>query len=712
MNKKILCISVMVIVLVLSLFAFTACDTSSSEIGEELVVNGDFSNFNDTAKKLEGWSTSTNDVKYGQTQTSNEGEKYLYIDNTSAKYSYLYQTIKVDTNQIYKISVDVEINTKINSKVGAYVAFLENVELKFATTTDKTDGFETKTFYVKPKNTDYLTLALCVGSEDTPSMGRANFDNVSVQRVNKSDVPSGVEVVNFRKVKTVNTNVDASGTAFVVLLTLFSVAVILWAYFIIRRQYAKQNAFVDFGADASVGSSKSLGAKTKWYNNAWFIGAMIMLGAFLLRLIFILTMYGTGNQLSTLLNLGRNTLTKTNGVFNYYANNPSSTYSPGVIYILAILGFMTKGASLQVSSIVFRLINALADVAVVGMIYSYGRKHVGNRLSAVYACLYALLPFSLFMGGLNGGFESLLVALIVGAMILMVEKKYLATYFVMTLASVLDIRAMALAPIVVTYFVYMYIKDNDDKKKFTANRAQIVFGLVGSFVLAYLITLPIGINQISAGDAFFNFKVIVNELTKTTYYTSNGLGMYGMVAMNGRTVVRGVEILNLMFLLVLEAYVISLYFKNRNRQELILLASFTLAVIGVFTIKVTYTYMFLSLALGLIYTMVSGDRRMYGVMGGIASLGFLNVAQLMNQSGLVARYAAKAITSYETKNVFFILFSVMAVLLVGYYAYVCYSITNNTKIVDIPAMTETFGKTVKTSFANLKAKLKRQKASD
>lgn len=34
----------------------------------------------------------------------------------------------------------------------------------------------------------------------------------------------------------------------------------------------------------------------------------------------------------------------------------------------------------------------------------------------------------------------------------------------MTLAAVLDLRAMAIAPIVVAYFVYMYIKDNNDKK--------------------------------------------------------------------------------------------------------------------------------------------------------------------------------------------------------------------------------------------------------
>lgn len=710
MRKKILSLSVMVLVLVLALFAFTACNNADSEIGEELIVNGDFSTFNETDSKLEGWSTSTNSISYGRVQGSNDSGYYLYIDNgTSSKYNYLKQTVKVDRNEVYKVSVDIMINSRLGNKSGAYVAFLENVEYKFVSRYEVTNGFVTSTFYVRPKNTDYLTIALCLGTEESGCSGRVNFDNVSVQRVDKNDVPSGYEIVDFRKVKTVNTNADASGIAFVVLLTLFSVALLVVAYIVIRRIYASKNALVDFGFTDMGSNATAVVSNSKWYNNVWFIGILLMLGAFLVRLIFMLTMYGMGGQMTSTLNLARTTLAAKDGVFNYMSKFPSSTYSPGAIYILAVLGAATSKLNITVTSILLRLINSLADMAVVGMIYFYGRKHVGNKLSTVYAGLYALLPLSFIMGGINGGFESLLVALIVAAIILMVEKKYLATYFVMTLATVLDLRAMAVAPIVVAYFVYMYIRDNDNLKKFTANRAKIVFGLVGCFVLAYIITIPIAINQISAGDAFFNFKAMIGQMRYTEYYTFNAFNLYGMVAMNGKTVVKGVEILNLIFLLVLEAYVISLYFKNRNKQELILLASFTLAVIAVFTVKVNYTYLYLSLALGLIYTMVSGDRRMYAVMGGIATLGFLDIAQLMNQSGHVTSVATKALMSYETTNPFYIVFCVLTVLLIGYYAYVCYSITNNTKIVDISAMPQPFVKTVKESFASLSAKLKKNK---
>ena len=77
----------------------------------------------------------------------------------------------------------------------------------------------------------------------------------------------------------------------------------------------------------------------------------------------------------------------------------------------------------------------------------------------------------------------------------------------------------------------------------------------------------------------------------------------------------------------------------------------------------------------------------------------------MNQSGFVkSGVINSSVTSFETTGPFYIVFSVLAVLLIGYYAYVSYSITNNTKIVDIKAMPDTLANTIKYGFKNLKAK--------
>ena len=725
MKKRLIMISALVLALVLALFAFTACNNASTDIGEELVVNGNFNTFteekvdNKDLKYFDGWTTSSSSIEYYKGTHRNDPEDlYMYIYNASRSYSYLKQTVAVDRNCYYKVSVDISLDSGLSNDYGAYVAFLENTEYKFVYRNEETDGFETFTFYVRPRNTDYLTIALCLGTEQDGCSGTARFDNVSIQRVEKGDIPSGYSAVDFRKARTVVSASAISGICFVVLLTIATVALIVAAYILIRRIYARRDAFVDFDgvAETYVSSKKhkSVAAK-KWYQNFIFIAAVVAIGTFLIRLILLLTTYGMGSAMTNIVSASK--WLGANGALSFFEKYPYSNLGPsslsaGSLYILTILGAMgakLDGASL---SILIRFINVLADMAVVLMIYFYGRKYVGNKLSTVYASLYAVLPLVFTMSGINGTFDSLLVALLLATVILMVEKQYLPTYLMITLATVLDVRALAIAPIIVAYFVYRYIKDNGDMRKFTANRAMIVFGLIGSFVLAYLLTLPVGIHQIAAGDAFYNFKTIVNQITNTTYFVKNAFNLYGMVAMNGKVIAQqGVSILNLIFLLVLEAYVISLYFKNRNKQELILLVSFTLAVIAVFTLKVDYTYLFLSLAFALIYTMISGDRRMYGIIGGYSALGFLDIAQLLSQNNLLTGGSSAAVLNYETTNPFYITFCVFTVLLTGYYVYVTYSITNNSKIVDIRAMNDPFVVTVKNSVKSLIARIKAKKVS-
>lgn len=745
MRKKIISISVLVLVLVLALFAFTACNTSDIDANTELLSNTNFESWNEDDAVFPNWTAtkgSSSGSDYGrqpksgveitvggEDYTDKVGEQYLYITNSSSAYTYVSQSIAIDRNHIYKVSVDIKVsgNITIGSATtfkGAYVTFLENTGYVFGDFKSTTDnGWTTYTFYVRPTNSDYLTIALCLGSESEPSRGTAYFDNVSLMRVEGSSVPADTTVTSFKKAKSVQYNVDTDGVLFTVFMTLFSVAVLATAYVLIRRLYAQPKAFIDFGTThipspnkgggkGAKGGKKSVAVANskEWYKNTWFIAAMLALGTFLIRLIFLLSMYGFGSEMNTLVSFAR--IFGQTGVTNAYATYASTLGSaaPGSLYILTIIGAIGGNLDNAGLSILLRLVNVIADIAVVEMIYFYGRKYVGNKFSTIYAALYALIPFAFIMSGVNGSFESVLVAFILAAIILMVEKQYLFAYLVAVLGIVLDIRFMAIVPIMAVYMGYMYYRDDDNIKKFTKNRAIIVFGLLGAFVLTYLLTLPAAINQIAAGDAFYNFKILANEVINMSFFVKNALNLYGMVAMNGKTTTSTINILNLIFILVLEIFVASLYFKNRNKQEILLLASFTLAVISVFTIKVDFTYMFLSIALGLVYTMISGDKRMYGVMSGYSLLGFVNLAQIMSNSGHVASSASGAIVNFETTSAFYITFSVFAVLLTAYYVYVTYSITNNGKLVDIKAMPKKFIATVKDWFGRVSAMLNIKKA--
>ena len=732
MKKRLFVIFASVLVVVLALFAFTACNTDEIPYDEELVVNGDFVDYTSTGSStitIDGWKVSeswdTAKSQYQIANRSDNGGSYLRIQNSTAGFAYLYQEIKVDRNATYKVTVDLKLDGSVKKGIkdeyyGAYVTFLENpsyrfVERKTVYNNEETANWETLTFYVNPTNTDYLTICLALGGENAFASGTALFDNVSVVKVESA--PEGVTVTNFKKSDIARYNVNVSGILFVVLLSLFTVAVLGGAYVLVRRLYSKSNAFLNFNNDGNASAMK------KVVTNPATVATLLAIGTALVNLIFLLSMYGFGSELNKVAQLAFN-LGKAGAVGTAYADYSAlSTTAPGVVYILAIIGAMGQNmTSLGDIGMLIRSVNALATVATVVMIYLYGRKYVGDRQSTIYAAMYALLPITLLMGGLDNTFTALLVALLVGAMILLVEKKYLLTYLVFALAIVLDVRAMALAPLALTYMGYRYYKDDADLKKFTANRAMIVFGLVGAFVLVYLLTLPVAINYIAGETSkpFYGFTLIANQIMNNKLMIDNALGLYGLATMNEKGINTTAAALNLVFLLVLVIYVATLYFKNRNKQEVLMLASFTFAVIGVFTLKVDYTYLFLALALGFIYTMISGEKRMFGILGGYALLMFLNLGQLMSNSGFVAstahfndmfRGSATAyFVNFETTSPEFIIFSILAVLVTLYYAYVSYSIANDGKRVDIPAMPKPFHTTVADWCKDLRTKTATKKS--
>ena len=754
MKKKLVSISVIVLVLVLALFVLSACNDGRTVVDQELISNGGFEDFNhndDRDVYFDEWKVTYSDgidspykrqsIESDEDPYEDHGSGYVIL-TTGGKEGWvkMSQEIAVDRKAVYLVSVDVWV-TSLSPEIdrGVYVTFLENPDYAFLKQKNKTNDWKmTQEFYVRPVNTDYLTLSLSIGSEDEPVTGTAYFDNISVKRVDPSTVPEGSTVYDFRMSQIARYNRDLSGTLFVVFLTLATAAFAVCAYVLVKKAYAKADVFVNFdgttfdapapsapakGKVKGKGTSKNI-FKTpsgKWWTNCLFIAGMLMLGTFLVRLIFLLSMYGFGGEMNATVELAR--WLASNGVNNVYANATSvaqsiasqfsglsshvdeiataiGTTSPGTMYILAIIGAMGQNLTTDGISVLIRMVGVLADMAIVGMIYFYGRKYAGDKIAVIIAAVYAVLPVVLVMSGMSNTFVSLLLALMVAAVLLLVEKKYIAMYVVMALAAVLDIRALALAPIAVTYLGYMYYKDDDDLKKFGKNRAVIVFGLIGAFVLAYVLTIPVAVGHFGE-NAFYGMRMIANQMINNNIFVDNAFGFYGMATLNGRGFNSTASILNLVFILVLVVYICSLYFKKRNRQEVLLLASYTLAMVSVFTLKVTYTYLFMTIALGLIYAMVSGEKRVYGIMGGYALLSFICVGLIVKNSGFATIVSDGPIVDFERTGADFIVFSVLTVLLTLYYSYVVYNITNTGKVADIKPLNKPFGTAVKDAFRSI-----------
>ena len=702
MKRKLTTVFFTICIVLIGLFSLVACNQIDTKT--DYIKNGGFENLTDSDKKFENWTfldSNTGNLKISspgsEDKTINNqsfGKKYLTLDNgkdkTKTYHSQIFQKTKVKKNHYYrlKISYRYELekdNPSANITKEAHLLFnggAAKVELP------ANDKWQETEIIVKAKSRDFI-LGICLGSENSKTKGKLHVDNVSMHetKLGKNEAGKVVNVASNSKSGVKYNTKNVQGIILIVFASLLTVAIVVTAYVFLRRLYNKREAFNDFKPVISPDKNPNASAHLNKYQ---LIYIAIILGAvaLLVRFIVVFTTFGFGKNMMDFFDLSKS-ISKTQDLTSYYVNNKSSNYAPGFLYLASILGaFNLKKAT--DFSILVRMINVLFDVAIVLIIYFYGRKKVGNKLSTIYSALYALLPLTFIFSSMSNVFTSITICFSLVLIILVVEKQYIAFYSVLPFAIIFDLRVMAILPVIAVGLVFDYIKDEPGIARFTKNRAVIVFGVLTTFILVYILTLPIAIKQIQSKDAFYGYKAVANVMMNTNTFVINSLNLYALAGMNGEDIVKSTKILNIIFILVFEIFVLSLYLGKKNRLDLFLLGALTYSVMAILTMKVDYTYLILPIALLMIHTMISGDRRLYFVFAIFAFVSIVNIAQIINLShfvgGKLETIQQSKLALFDEKDPFMIFFSIITILTLLYYMYVSYSISVNRKIVDIKPM--------------------------
>lgn len=727
MKKKLATVFFTICVLIISIFSFTACN----EIDEskDYIKNGGFENLTDSDKKFEDWTfLESNTGSFELSNPSSEdkpindksfGKTYLTLNNgkekdtAKGKYSQIFQKLKVKKNHYYRLKITYKYvfekdNAKLNKTDASFLSFNDGAA---KVTLQANDIWQETEVIIRAKTRD-IVLGINLGSENKKASGKLHVDNVSMHetKLGKNETSKVVNVASNSKSGTKYNVKNTQGIILIVFAALLSIAVIIFAYIIIRRIYSNKEAFTDFKSIVPEDKNPQGAAHFKKYQ---FIYIALILGvvAFLVRLVVLLTTFGFGKDMVRLFDLSKS-IAKTSDLTAYYLNNKSSNNAPGFLYLVSILGaFNIKKVS--DFSILVRMINILFDIAVVLMIYFYGRRKIANKLSTVYAGLYALLPLTLIFSAMSNTFVSITIFFSLLLLFLLIEKKYIAFYGILPFAILFDLRVMALVPLLVLALIFDYINDDAGIARFTKNRAVIVFGVLTTFILLYILTLPVSIKQIQAKDAFYGYKAIANVMMNTNTVVLNSLNLYSLAGMNGEDIIKSTMLLNIVFILVFEAFAISLYIGKKNRLDLFLLGALTYSVIAILTMKVDYTYLILPIALLMIHTMISGDKRLYFIFSMFAFIAIVNITQIINMSQFVGNKTINVQQSililFDEKDPFMIFFSILAILTLIYYMYVSYSLSINRKIVDIKPMNSNLFKYIGSKFVATKLYFKDKK---
>ena len=659
-SKKIL---IIMLIALIALVALVGCNNGKVDYDTEIVVNGGFENIN-SQNGAADWSinpgtTVTWGTNNSQTSEydSSLGKRYVRFNLSTSSFYYISQKVKLEKNALYKLTAYVKADSLSGSAGVFFKGSVDNVGISIQQTTD---GWQEFTLYFTSAIKGDVELLVALGSEGGTGNGDISYDNISLQKVDGAPEDEDVAVL---RMKNGYDMADGGSIAFVVLFTLISAGILVGMYFMIKS--ILQNKVGMRPNDGVTGGDKFLNAMTG--STARFI--YVLLSAFIIRFIIVLATAEGNSIIGKMVTLAKGV--SNSGFKSYYANQ---VYEPqGLVWLMGILGYIGKALNMEDVgySILVRMPMMVADLAICYMIFSCAAKYQNERMATTYGFIYAILPVFFIFGSLYGSAQSIAMAFLVAMAIAMLQKKYISTGIFYTLALFFSNYALILLPVILLYQIYALVKDK-------SAILPTVITMVSCFVVFYLLSLPLCYSQVAKGDVFCVFTKMNQFFTVSNPRLSdNAFNLYSIFAAGNKIRPNNVllNLCNWLFVIAMSAYVVYHYIKTANRLDLVLLSGVMLVAYSVLGAQGNVETLPMGLVLILIYLIITPDIRLYIGTSALATLSFLNIAQLLSRSGFITGVDNASLLNFGRKDAFMIIFSILTVAAVFYLLYVAVDMT-------------------------------------
>ncbi len=669
-SKKLLIITLIALI---ALVALVGCNSNKVDYDSEIVVNGGFENYNSQEMIADGWNiksgTTVNWVRNDSQASEYDsalGKYYMRLNPSSSGFNYISQKVRLEKNAIYKLSAYMKIDS-VSSSAGVFISGAVDTVGVISSIT--TDGWSQVSQYFTSTVSGEVELLVAVGSESVNGTGNVSFDNISLQKVESA--PEDEELVILR-MKEGYDMADGGSITFVVMFTVISAGIIVGMFFMIKS--ILQNKVGIHPNDGVTGGDKFLNAMTG--NTAKFI--YVLLVAFVVRFITVLAT-AEGNAITdAMVNLAKGVADK--GILSYYSGYVYD--SQGVVWLMGILGYLGKALNMESVgySILVRMPMMIADLTICYMLFSCASKYQNERLATTYGFIYAILPVFFVFGSLYGSVHIISMAFLVAMAISMLQKKYVSTGVFYTLALFFSNYALILLPVILLYQIYAIVTDKSSIVKNAVTMAAC-------FAVFYLISLPLCWSEVAKGDVLCVFsKMYAFFASANSKLSDNAFNLYAIFAAGGKIRPDNLflDICNWLFVTAMSAYVIYHYIRTANRLDLVLLSGVMLVAYGAIGAQGNIDVLPMGLVLILMYLIITPDIRLYIVGGSLATLSFLNMAQLLSRSGFISGVDNASLLDFEGKNAFLIIFSIITVLATFYLLYVAVDMTlaSNVKLIE------------------------------
>ena len=230
-------------------------------------------------------------------------------------------------------------------------------------------------------------------------------------------------------------------------------------------------------------------------------------------------------------------------------------------------------------AIFLKIPSIVADLVIVFVLYQFASKKVGNVKAFIVATIYALVPAIFIASSVYGSYLSIGILFLMLALINAREKKIIKLTVYYTLSVFFMAESLWVLPLLIAYAVVVYIKDAD-------KRIVIPVSATVSFVASYLLTLPLSFNFFAGGKPFIVLERYCTIFSVNKLFTDGAFNVYAMCGQSGLEVNTAGIVMSAILSALGMLYCIAIYVKTRDRQQLVLLAGYTILLVFTFAVRI------------------------------------------------------------------------------------------------------------------------------
>ena len=623
--RKLLAILLLICLLAVPAAALAEGDATE---GDDLIYNGDFSVFADSADLPAGWELSAYysdaDSVLAAFETGDDGETVVVLTNVVANDSRVCQTVAVEADTCYRLTAEIR-TTSVEYGTGANLS-IDNYSIDgtycYSENLFGTDAWRTVSLYFR---TGYdqtsVNVALRLGGYGTTASGTAEYRGVSLYQCTATDetvVDLATEngtISGTSGSAEAAAEQEAASVNGILYLALSVTIVLALGYVWLYRKHLRYD-----------------GETLDAHERPHFALAIMLVAAFIARLLLSLIFYGHPTDIQCFMAWGNMVLN--DGTSTFYTSGAFADYPPGYMYVCAALAWVAKVLGISYGTdgmaFLFKLPATIADLLGAYFLYKLAKDNSASEKSALTLTgLFLFTPVLMFVSGAWGQIDSVLAFLLVLVIYLFQKEKRVAAGALYGLAILMKPQALMLGPLLAVAYI---VDIADAKRDWKKRLLETVLAVVSALAVLYVIALPFQGTQ----PWYWLAQKYATTASSYHYASIEAFNLGSLLGGNWKTadmLVLGVPyyILGMIGICLSVAFAAVLYILGRKRGRGALYLSGSLVTLLIFTLGhyMHERYMIPSLMLLLVAYLYFKDRRLLIAFGGVSLTSLLNVTCAM-----------------------------------------------------------------------------------